>query len=176
MEGGFDASMSLLLNISIVAHRTEGTMPAQGVATYSPPFIVKFLNGNDGISPPTAAFAPAFPEFFDEGGTFPKDWPNTERSIQNAEASIVDAIVRSVFGWRPQWATFHEADPHKAIQASLYLPDVPRRSTGKMGGQPLLFRGTLQSLRTPFGPIDITCGEDGLSWRFSTSTRARSAQ
>lgn len=79
--------------------------------------------------------------------------PNTERSVQNAEASIVDAFVRSVFGWRPDWDFAHRAactlatgpapvgcpprapaaerNPRSAarveIDRALFLPHVPRR-------------------------------------------------
>ena len=103
-------------------------------------------------------YATAWPEFFDEGGDWPLLWPDTERYVQNAEASIVDAVVRTVFGWRPDWVT--PAAPARspaaaaAIDAALFLPRAPRTN----------FEGTLSLLRTPLGYINISAGAGGLQW------------
>ena len=163
LEGNFDAMLVLLRNISIVTDPESGTMPSQGVAVYTPPFIADFLDGNNGIEVPDQAFAPSFPEWFDEKN-FDKLWPHSLRSIQNAEASVVDAFIRSLFGWRPQVGSGSNSagsSLSERIEASLYLPDVPRRCNL-----------TLRNLRTPFGDgnvrIDIHAGESGLSWRFSS--------
>ena len=164
LEDGFDGALRLLRNISLVASPTAGTMPAQGIATYTPPFIRAFMDHNGGVPPPEGPYAPNFPEFFDEGKPFPPLWPSTERSVQNAEASIVDAFIRSIFGWRPGWhavqqpAPLGEATRDRLISASLFRPHVPRHG----------FTGTLRGLRTPWGrSIDIHAGEHGLKWHYS---------
>ena len=89
---------------------------------------------------------------------WPLNWPDTERYVQNAEASFVDVIVRTLFGWRPDWVT-PAAAPRSAaaaaiIDASLYLPTTSRGD----------FEGTLSMLRTPLGYINITAGAAGLTW------------
>merc|ERR1719199_993477 len=113
-------------------------MPSQGVAVMTPPYVAKFLNANDGLPLPKGPFAPNFPEWFDEGKPFPAWWPSTERTIQNAEASIVDAIVRSLFGWRPDWTTWSSfTNTSAAIDSSLYLASVNR------GG----FKGVLRNVQ-----------------------------
>ena len=85
-------------------------------------------------------------------------WPDTERSVQNAEASIVDAVIRTLFGWRPDWVTpdAPRGSPAAAaaIQACLWRPDEGRGD----------FVGVLSGLRTPLGYINITAGPAGLSW------------
>ena len=106
---------------------------------------------------PDQPFAPAFPEFFDEK-EFDPWWPSSLRGIQNAEASITDSFIRTVFGWRPQWiSTDPSITPEEAINRSLYRPTVARSN----------FRGTLEGLQTPFGEIDLTASESGISWKFS---------
>eukprot|EP00386_Alphamonas_edax_P015322 GDKI01046839.1.p1 GENE.GDKI01046839.1~~GDKI01046839.1.p1 ORF type:complete len:248 (+),score=45.34 GDKI01046839.1:303-1046(+) len=168
LEGGFGAALTVLKNISMVTHPTHGTMPAPGIATMTLPYMLAWLNNNNGIPPPTYAFASNFPEFFDKGEQktgFPPVWPATSRSIQNAEGSIADAFIRSVFGWRPDWASLHmfrlHGDVTAAINASLYLPNTGRAD----------FTGTLYNLRTPFNGalIDITAGDNGLTWQFSAA-------
>ena len=112
LEQGFASALSLLTNFSIVTDESLGTMPGQGIAVFTPPYIVGFLDDNAGIDLPTAAYAPSFPEFFDdvehsEGfpDCFPtmneedgprSCWPNTSRSIQNAEGSISDAFINAI--------------------------------------------------------------------------------
>jgi len=127
----------------------------------TPPFMAAFLNGNDDKQPPAFAYGAAFPEFFDEGKGFPPLWPMSERSVQNAEASIVDAFIRTVFGWRPDWGTWNSSSSSSsaAIDSALLLPASPRPG----------FQGVLRNVRTPFGAIDITAGESGLTWEFSSS-------
>jgi hypothetical protein len=154
LEGGFNLAMKALKNISLVS-RTS--MPAQGVAVMTPPFMYNFLNGNDGLPSPIGPYAPAFPEFFDEPN-FPALWPNTARSIQNAESSIVDAFIRSVFGWRPFWlspAVQSTLDVEAAINASLHLSDISRGDD---------FVGELRGLRTPYGLINIIADTAGVRW------------
>ena len=142
-------------------------MPSQGVATLTPPFIREFLNDNDGIPEPAQAFSPSFPEFFDEAG-WPALWPHSLRSIQNAEGSLVDAFVRTIFGFRPSWPTkkncySNKRDALKAVESSLFLKDVPRNG----------FNGTLKNILTPFIysedcktrlSIDIHADSQGLTW------------
>ena len=43
------------------------------------------MNANNGLPPPKAPYGPSWPEFFDEGASFPPFWPNSERTIQNGE-------------------------------------------------------------------------------------------
>lgn len=93
LEQGFEHSLATLKNISLIASQKAGSMPAQGVAVMTPPYVAEFLDGNDGLPTPFGPFAPNFPEWFDEGKPFPPWWPSTERSVQNAEASLVDAVV-----------------------------------------------------------------------------------
>lgn len=159
LEQGFDAMYAALLNISLAAHTT---MPAQGVAVMSPPFMVQFLNNNNGLPPPVGPFAPNFPEFFDEAG-WPPFWPSTSRSVQNAEGSIADAIIRSLFGWRPAWVSpaASKANASAAIDAALFLPSAPRGGPG--------FKALLSGLRTPYGLIDITASNSGLQWTWSST-------
>jgi hypothetical protein len=132
--------------------------PGQGIALGTPTYFAAHFNGDHSLDDtPVPPFNPSFPEFFDEPG-WELFWPSTLRYIQNAEASFVDAIVRTLFGWRPEWVTPSAAkgspEAAAAIQASLYLPSVSR------GG----FTGTLSMLRTPLGYINITCGDGGLTW------------
>jgi hypothetical protein len=106
LEGGLSDALRALESAAVVAHPEKGTMPAQGIAVMSTPMFRSAL-GEGEESDPEHAFAPNFPEFFDDAevaGGFPSQWPSTSRSIQNAEGSIVDAFVRTVFGWRPGWA------------------------------------------------------------------------
>ncbi len=168
LEGGFSVAMDVLRNISLIARADIGSMPAQGVAVMSPPYMVEYLNNNDGIPPPKFPFAPNFPEFFDEAeqqSGFPAVWPSTSRSIQNAEGSIVDAFIRSVFGWRPDWAAAQafqkDGNITAAIESCLYLPHESRGH----------YEGTLLNVRTPFdgAQIDISASAQGLSWRLSES-------
>lgn len=74
------------------------------------------------------------------------------------QASIVDTVIRTVFGWRPDWVTpaATPGSPAAAaiINAALFLPTVPRVG----------FEGRLDLLRTPLGYINITAGAAGLSW------------
>ena len=135
------------------------TMPAQAIALATPPWLAAHWNGHEhapGVAP-APPYAGAWPEFFDEPN-FPAMWPDTERYVQNAEASIVDVIIRTVFGWRPDWTT-PAAPPRSAaaaaaIDASLYLSASPRAG----------FSGTLSLVRTPLGFINISASEAGLSW------------
>jgi len=163
-ENGLDGALAVLRNLSLAA---KTSMPAQGIAVTTPPFIIDFLNKNNGMEVPSDAYAPAFPEFFDEkafgAGSF---WPHSLRSIQNAIAAINDAIIRSVFGWRPDWSTWtNTSDSKAAIDAALFLPRAPRNN----------FTGTLYGLRTPVGTIDVTAGGAGLSWTFSASSEVASS-
>jgi hypothetical protein len=150
--GGTIAALAQMAPTAAVA------APSQAVALGTPTYFALHFNGDHAVDDvPTPPFSPSFPEFFDEPG-MPLFWPSTERYIQNAEASIVDAVIRTVFGWRPEWVT-PGAPPKSpaaaaAINASLYLPDVPRPG----------FTGTLSWLRTPLGYINITAGASGLAW------------
>jgi len=158
LEQGFQRSISILKNLSVMARMHEGTMPSQGVVVSTPPYVTHFLNDNDGLPVPDLPYAGNFPEWFDEGGSFPEWWPSSMRSIQNAEASIVDAVVRSVFGWRPDWSTWNvHSSARAAIDAALFLPSVSRAG----------FDGVLRNVRTPVGLIDLHAGEHGVSWKFS---------
>ena len=151
-----DGTLAALRQLAPVA---AATAPAQGIAVDTPPYLALQYNGGRALNDtPPAPYATAWPEFFDEGGDWPLLWPDTERYVQNAEASIVDTVIRTVFGWRPDWVT-PAAPPRSpaaaaAIDAALYLPRAPR--TG--------FEGTLSLLRTPLGYINITAGAHGLSW------------
>ena len=85
--------------------------------------------------------------------------------MQNAEASFVDVIVRTLFGYRPEWVT--PAAPPRSpaaaaiINASLLWPHTSR------GGRDGTYVGTLSWLRTPLGYINITASAAGLSWVWS---------
>ena len=151
LEGSTSSTMRLLRNISIVAN---STMPSQGIATFTPPFITKWLQNNHGLPTPTQAFSPSFPEFFDNQNP----WPHSLRSIQNAEASIVDSFVRTVFGFRPK-INSAATNVTAAIDSSFYLKNEPREN----------FIGVLRNVRTPYDNrlIDIESNEGGLSWSFS---------
>jgi len=156
-----DAPLALLRNLTKAA---TATMPAQGVAVTTPPYVAAFLDGgsgepNGGKPVPEGPYAPAWPEWFDgEEAWEPPFWPNTERALSSPPASIADAFVRSVFGWRPDWAFLKAGvDAAAAIDGALFLPRAPRRG----------FSGTLRAILTPFGPIDITASEAGLAWAFS---------
>ena len=152
-----DAPLALLRNLTTAAYVT---MPAQGVAVTTPPFVAAFMDGNGGKPAPPGPYAPAWPEWFDgEEAWEPPLWPNTERALSMPPASIADAFVRSVFGWRPDWAFLKNGtDARDAIDGALFLPRAPRPG----------FEGTLRALRTPFGPVDIHASEQGLSWAFSS--------
>jgi hypothetical protein len=175
LEQGLDAALRLLRNISVVADPARGTMPAQGIATMTTPFVYQTLWNNSGVPLPEHAFAPAFPEFFDEIG-WGWTWPRTERSVQNAEASITDAIIRSVFGWRPDWNFTLVASATNlthAVDSSLFQPSAPRNG----------FAGTLRNVRLPSANrsatreaqfIDITADSSGLSWVLSPLSSRRS--
>ena len=156
LTGGVAGTLAALRQLAPVA---AATAPAQGIAVDTPPYFAAQYNGGrafDDTPPPP--YATAWPEFFDEGGSWPLLWPDTERYVQNAEASIVDAVVRTVFGWRPDWVT--PAAPARspaaaaAIDAALFLPRAPRTN----------FEGTLSLLRTPLGYINISAGAGGLQW------------
>jgi hypothetical protein len=132
--------------------------PSQGIALGTPTYFALHHNGDHAVDDvPTPPFSPSFPEYFDEPG-WELFWPSTLRYVQNAEASFVDAIVRTLFGWRPEWVTpsapANSTEAAAIIDAALFLPDVPR--TG--------FSGTLSWLRTPLGYVNISAGENGLSW------------
>lgn len=134
-------------------------MPAQAIALGTPPWLAAHWNGHETApkDAPTPPYAVAWPEFFDEPGWEPV-WPDTERTVQNAEASIVDATIRTLFGWRPDWVTpdapRESPEAAAAIQACLWQPNEGRGS----------FVGVLSGLRTPLGHINITAGPTGLSW------------
>jgi hypothetical protein len=170
LEGGFDGMMKALEVGAVVADPKRGTMPGQGIAVMGTNMFMDYLDGNGGMDFPETAFAPNFPEFFDlseqESG-FPADWPSTARSIQNAEGSIVDCFVRSVFGWRPNWDTFvaaasNETEKAAAIDGAIWQRDLARGD----------FEGVLANVRTPFGNVDLTAGKGGVAWKFSESEPA----
>lgn len=161
----FESALSLLRNMTLAAKVTQ---PSQGVAVMVPPAMLQFLHNNYNITPPAnEPFDGGFPEFFLDDVAWGGPWPRTSRSIQNAVAAINDAIVRSLFGWRPAYdmylvlnnnATRHnEAAVAQSIDASLWMKGSPRGD----------FAGTLRWLRTPFNRhIAITAGPSGLSWAF----------
>lgn len=152
----FEGMVDALVQIAPVALTAA---PSQGIALGTPNYYALHFNGGRAADDvPEPPFSCAFPEFFDEGGDWPLWWPDTERYVQNAEASFVDVFVRTLFGWRPEWVT-PAAAPRSAaagrvIDASLYLPTTGRGN----------FSGTLGYLRTPLGYINITAGPGGLSW------------
>eukprot|EP00759_Apiculatamorpha_spiralis_P009917 PhF_6_TR16992/c2_g1_i1/m.25705 len=154
MDQGFSNAIRLLKNLTKVTHTSNA---AQGIATMTPPYylISTLLNKNDGKPAPEAPYGAAWPEFFDEEGWEPF-WPSSMRAVQNAVAAIVDAYVRSVFGWRPDWIWSNDKTPSQAIQEALFLPNVSRG-----------VEGVLSFVRTPYGLINITSSTDGLSWKFS---------
>ena len=79
--------------------------PSQAIALGTPTYYALHFNGGRAVDDvPEPPFSCAFPEFFDETG-WPPFWPDTERYVQNAEASFVDVVVRTLFGWRPDWVT-----------------------------------------------------------------------
>ena len=136
--------------------------PSQAIALGTPTYYALHYNGGRAADDvPEAPFSCAFPEYFDEGGNWPLFWPDTERYVQNAEASFVDVVVRTLFGWRPDWVTPaaapRSAAAAAAIDAALYLPTTGRGS----------FQGTLSLLRTPLGYVNITAGPSGLSWTWA---------
>jgi hypothetical protein len=133
--------------------------PGQGIAVQTPPWLAVHWNGasTDPANVPSPPYAGAWPEFFDEAN-FPFAWPDTERYIQNAEASISDAVIRTLFGWRPDWVmpSAEKGTPaaDAAIRAALWHPAASRGP----------FEGTLSNLRTPLGYINISAGSAGLAW------------
>jgi hypothetical protein len=155
LTGDLSGTLAALRQLAPVA---SATAPSQGIAVDTPPFLAANYNG--GRAPgdvPPPPYGTAWPEFFDEPD-FPSVWPDTERFVQNAEASIVDAVVRTLFGWRPDWTT-PAAPPRSpaaaaAIDAALFLPRRPRAG----------FQGTLALVRTPLGYINITASSSGLEW------------
>ena len=146
----FDNAVHALVSIARVTFRSN---PAQGIATMTPLFMLEtdIMNRNDGKLPPEVPYGPAWPEFFDEP-QFPPSWPQTSRAVQNSVAAVVDAIIRSIFGWRPDWLSSSSTN----LTTLLHRPRE-RRSN---------FSGTLSFLRTPFGCVNITAADDGLSWAF----------
>lgn len=148
--GSFDDMIASLQQLS----GATAAPPSQGIALGTPTYFANHF-GRGPLNVPVPPFAPSFPEFFDEPG-WELFWPSTLRYLQNAEASFVDAIIRSLFGWRPEWIIGESINvaPNDAITASLYLPNVSR------GG----FQGTLSWLRTPYGYINITANDNGLTW------------
>ena len=153
---GAAATAAALAQLAPVAATSA---PGQGIAVQTPPWLLEHWNGGstDPANAPAPPYAGAWPEFFDERG-FPFAWPDTERYVQNAEASICDAIIRTLFGWRPDWVTpaAERGSPaaRAAIDAALWNPAASRGA----------FEGTLSNLRTPLGYINITAGAAGLSW------------
>ena len=85
--------------------------------------------------------------------------PHSLRSIQNAEASIVDSFVRTVFGFRPKILGGGVSNVTAAIDSSFFMKNEPRES----------FVGVLRNVRTPYDSrlIDIYANHDGISWSFS---------
>ena len=152
----FEGMVDALAQIAPVALTAA---PSQGIALGTPLYYALHFNGDRAVDDvPEPPFSCAFPEFFDEGGDWPLWWPDTERYVQNAEGSFVDVIVRTLFGWRPEWVT-KSASPRSAeaaaiVNSFLYLPSTSRGD----------FEGTLSWLRTPLGYINITAGPSGLSW------------
>ena len=138
--------------------------PGQGIAVDTPPWLAAHWNGasHDPKNVPAPPYTVSWPEFFDEPG-FPPVWPDTERYIQNAQGSISDAIIRTLFGWRCDWVqpTAARGTPAAAaaIDACLWHPSASRGD----------FEGTLANLRTPFGYINITASAAGLQWVWSTA-------
>lgn len=160
LDGGLEKAIRALETASVVADPWKGTMPAQGIAVQTTPMFLEYLN-TTASETPQYAFAPAFPEFFDkteQSSGFPSDWPNTARSIQNAEGSILDCFVRTIFGWRPSWGTWvgleGMAAVEAAIEAAIWKKDEPRGD----------FNGTLSHVKTPHGDITLTAGKSGVSW------------
>ena len=158
LTGALDGTLAALRQLAPVAARTA---PSQGIAVDTPPYLAAHFNGGrDPADVPPPPYGTAWPEFFDERD-FPAMWPDTERYVQNAEASIVDVVIRTVFGWRPDWTTpaapARSAAAAAAIDASLFLAARPRSG----------FRGTLSLVRTPLGYINLTADERGLTWAWA---------
>ena len=68
----------------------------------------------------------------------------------SSEAEVdewVEAVVRTLFGYRPSWRA------ERLDDALLWQPRTPRGD----------FVGSLRGVRTPFGLADITAGPDGLT-------------
>jgi hypothetical protein len=155
-DTGAAVTAAALLQLSPVAAVSS---PGQGIAVDTPPWLAEHWNGasRDPANVPIPPYTVSWPEFFDESD-FPPVWPDTERYIQNAEGSISDAIIRTLFGYRPDWLTPYaeKGTPaaNAAIDAALWHPQASR------GG----FTGTLGNLRTPLGYINITAGAGGLTW------------
>lgn len=149
----------MLADLTQIAPVAAAAAPSQAIALGTPPYFAAHFDGGRGPADvPDPPYSPAWPEFFDEPD-FPLFWPDTERYVQNAVASIVDVTVRTLFGWRPDWVT-PGAPPRSpaaaaAINAALFGP-----AAGRGAG----FTGTLSWLRTPLGYINITAGEGGLTW------------
>eukprot|EP01097_Dermamoeba_algensis_P008931 TRINITY_DN6145_c0_g1_i2.p2 TRINITY_DN6145_c0_g1~~TRINITY_DN6145_c0_g1_i2.p2 ORF type:complete len:291 (+),score=74.67 TRINITY_DN6145_c0_g1_i2:81-875(+) len=158
LSGEFSAMIQQLQQLSTTSYVSA---PSQGVSVGTPTYFAIHHNGGRNVKDvPKPPFAPGFPEYFDEPG-WPLWWPESERYVQNAEASIADVIIRTLFGWRPDW-TVGSAPPKSKeaaaiIDSSLYLPKVPRSG----------FNGQLELIRTPFGYINITANQNGLSWNWS---------
>lgn len=164
IEGGLDGAIKALKTGAVLASASDGTMPSQGIAVRSTPMFNSYL-GITEEDVPKYAFAPAFPEFFDKNeqqSGFPSEWPNTARSIQNAEASIVDCFIRTVFGWRPSWSSWDSAaDKDSVIDAAIWKKGTSR------GG----FEGKLYNVKTPFGDINLEVSNDGVSWTWAGETK-----
>ncbi|GMH95403.1 hypothetical protein TL16_g13148 [Triparma laevis f. inornata] len=162
LEGGLEGAVKALKSGTVLASAEYGTMPSQGIAVMSTPMFNSYLEIEEGEEVPEYAFAPAFPEYFDEAeqaSGFPSEWPNTARSIQNAEGSIVDVYLRTLFGWRPSWSTWKgdEGDKEAAIEGAIWMKDV-----GRYG-----FEGELSNVRTPYGDITLSVGDNGVKWKWT---------
>jgi hypothetical protein len=146
----FESTMYSLTRLSLVTRRSN---PAQGIATFTPPYMLQtsLMNMNDGKPAPEAPYGAAWPEFFDESD-FPPFWPQTERAVQNAVAAIVDSFIRSVFGFRPDWTS--NSSSSVSVQNMLWRPDVPRGT----------FRGSLVLLQTAAGCVNLSSGPMGVNW------------
>lgn len=157
--GAGDGAAATAAALQQLAPVAATSAPGQGVAVQTPPYLAEHWNGRstDPTNVPTPPYPASWPEFFDEKNFLPV-WPDTVRYIQNAEGSISDAIIRTLFGWRPDWVTPYAergtpaADA--AVDAALWHPRASRGA----------FLGTLSNLRTPVGYINITAGPLGLSW------------
>ena len=165
VEQAFDTALFLLHNYSIVADPDLGTMPAQGIVVTIPPFMIQYLHNNSNFVPPSRAFAGSFPEFFDEPDWPFWTWPRTSRNVQSSASSIVDAVIRTLFGWRPDWGTLWVEDVHdeiqiqSAINQSFFARHIPRQSNkmNSTGAQAVknsrhtyIFSGVLRNVRLRF--------------------------
>jgi hypothetical protein len=146
-----DAAIDTLLTLTRVVDRAN---PAQGIATMTPPYMLltAIMNGNDGKPAPIPPYGPSWPEFFDEP-QFPASWPQTSRAVQGSVAAIVDSIVRTVFGWRPDWVTTERDCAN--MSSLLFRPDARRGN----------FSATLAFLGTPCGCLNLSVSpQQGLTW------------